>query len=64
MLKFVNGVAMSYEQRAMSQKLLKKSSKLIAHRPKLTTQGSKLVAHFANFARENFAGIIKFCIFA
>ena len=37
MLKFVNGVAVSYEQRAMSRKLLKKSSKLIA-------QGSKLVA--------------------
>ena len=47
---------MSYEQRAMSRKLLKKSSKP-------TTQGSKLIAHFANFARDYFVGLLSFYIF-
>ena len=43
-------LAMSYEQWETSRKLLKKSS--------------KLVAHFANFARNYFVGMIKFCTFA
>ena len=55
---------MSYEQWAMSNEQWEASRKLLKKSSKLTTQGSELIAHFANFARENFVGLWKFYIFA
>ena len=54
---------MSYEQWAMSRKLLQSYSKLTTQGSKLVAQGSKLIAHFANFARDYFVGLLSFYIF-